>query len=147
MWFLAVSASSDGGEGKGATGPPMDATAELKVAFTAAAVVAPGEISTGGSTAENEPEEKLSFFLRNSSLLLAFLLWVEGLVRFFARVAFTFFPLVSREKEKVEPILRVKLNSLPWLASAWQKAMHCDAKEESTALDKTAAIFTCSSEL
>ena len=144
MWFLAVSASSDGGEGKGAG---VEATAELKVAFSAATVVAPGEISTGVSTAENEPEEKLSFFLRNSSLLLAFLLWVEGLVRFFARVAFTFLSLVSREKEKVEPILMVKLNSLPWLASAWQKAMHCDAKEESTALDKTAAIFTCSSEL
>ena len=44
------------------------ATAELKVAFTAATVVAPGEISAGESTAENEPEEKLSFFLGNSSL-------------------------------------------------------------------------------
>ena len=87
MWFLAVSASSDGGEGKGATGPGVEATAELKVAFSAATVVAPGEIYTGVSTAENEPEEKLSFFLRNSSLLLAFLLWVEGLVLFFARVA------------------------------------------------------------
>ena len=138
MWFLAVSASSDGGEGKGAG---VEATAELKVAFSAATVVAPGEISTGVSTAENEPEEKLSFFLRNSSLLRAFLLWVEGLVLFFARVAFTFFSLVSREKEKVEPILMVKLNSLPWLASAWQKAMHCDAKVESTALDRSAAIF------
>ena len=77
MWFLAVSASSDGGEGKGAG---VEATAELKVAFSAATVVVPGEISAGESTAENEPEEKLSFFLRNSSLLLAFLLWVEGLV-------------------------------------------------------------------
>ena len=40
-------------------------------------VVTLGEISAGESEAEDE--EKLSFFLKNSSLRLAFLLWVEGL--------------------------------------------------------------------
>ena len=125
----------------------MEATAELNVAFAGTTVVALGDISAGASKAEDEAEEKLSFFLKNSALLLAFLLWVEGLVRFFAREAFTFFSLVSREKEKVESTLRVKLKLLPWLASAWQKAMHCDAKVESTALDKSAVIFTSSSEL
>ena len=125
----------------------MEATAELNVAFAGTTEVALGDISAGASKAEDEAEEKLSFFLKNSALLLAFLLWVEGLVRFFAREAFTFFSLVSREKEKVESTLRVKLKLLPWLASAWQKAMHCDAKVESTALDKSAVIFTSSSEL
>ena len=41
-------------------------------------VVALGEISAGESEAEDE--EKLSFFLKNSSLRLAFLLWVEELL-------------------------------------------------------------------
>ena len=38
---------------------------------------------------------------------------------------------VSREKEKVEPMLREKLKALPWLVNAWHRARHCDAKEES----------------
>ena len=133
----------DGDEGKVAG---VEATTGLKAPFAAATVVA-GEISAGASKAEDEREEKLSFFFKNSSLLLTFLLWVEGLVRFLARVAFTLLSLVSREKEKLESTLRVKLKLLPWLASAWQKAMHCDAKVESTALDKSAVIFTSSSEL
>ena len=127
----------DGGEGKVAG---VEATRGLEVDVAAATVVA-GEISTGASKAEDKREEKLSFFFKNSSLLLTFLLWVEGLVRFLARVAFTLLSLVSREKKKLESILRVKLKLLPWLASAWQKAMHCDAKVESTALDRSAAIF------
>ena len=85
-------------------------------------VVALGEISAGESEAEDE--EKLSFFLKNSSLRLAFLLWVEGLVRFFPRVEFTFLSRVSREKEKEELMVRLKLKSLPWLVSIWQKAKH-----------------------
>ena len=84
-------------------------------------VVALGEISAGESEAE---EEKLSFFLKNSSLRLEFLLWVEGLVRFFPRVEFTFLSRVSREKEKEELMVRLKLKSLPWLVSVWQKARH-----------------------
>ena len=39
--------------------------------------------------------------------------------------------LVSMEKEKVEPMLREKLKAMPWLVSAWQRARHCVAKEES----------------
>ena len=58
------------------------------------------------------------FFFRKSSLLLAFLLWVERLDLFFTRVEFILLFLVSRENEKVELIVREKLNSLPWLASA-----------------------------
>ena len=85
-------------------------------------VVALGEISAGESEAEDE--EKLSFFLKNSSLRLAFLLWVEGLVLFFPRVEFTFLSRVSREKEKEELMVRLKLKSLPWLVSVWQKARH-----------------------
>ena len=85
-------------------------------------VVALGEISAGESEAEDE--EKLSFFLKNSSLRLAFLLWVEGRVRFFPRVEFTFLSRVSREKEKEELMVRLKLKSLPWLVSVWQKARH-----------------------
>ena len=85
-------------------------------------VVALGEISAGESEAEDE--EKLSFFLKNSSLRLAFLLWVEGLVRFFPRVEFTFLSRVSREKEKEALMVRLKLKSLPWLVSIWQKAKH-----------------------
>ena len=90
----------------------------------------------------------MSFLFRNSVLLRVFLLWVEGLDLFFVltRVDFTLLSLVSREKENVELMVREKLKSLPWLASAWQKARHCDAKEGSTALNKSAAIFTCSSE-
>ena len=80
-------------------------------------VVALGEISAGESEAEDETEEKLVFFLKNSSLRHAFLLWVEGLVRFFPRVEFT---LLSREKKLM---VRFKLKSLPWLVSVWQKDM------------------------
>ena len=114
-----------GGEGKGATSRAGDeATAELGVTAAAATVVAPIETSAGESKAEDETEEKLSFLLKNSSLLLAFLLLVEGLDLFFTRVCFTLLSLVSREKEKVELTVRLKLKSLPWLASACQKARH-----------------------
>ena len=110
----------DGEEGKAAG---VEATTELKVAFSAATVVAFGEPSAGTSKADDDTEEKFSFFLKNSSLLLSFLLLVEGLVRFFARVSFTLLSLVSKEKEKVE-LVRLKLKSLPWLANVWQKARH-----------------------
>ena len=96
----------------------------MEVASVAATVVVLGEISVGESKAEEETEEKLSFFLKNSSLRLAFLLRVEGLVRFFPKVEFTLLSRVSREKEKEELMVRLKLKSLPWLASVWQKARH-----------------------
>ena len=58
---------SDGREGKGATSCAGDeATAELESALAAVTVAAPGETSDGASKAEDETEEKLSFFLKNS---------------------------------------------------------------------------------
>ena len=108
----------DGEDGIGATSED-EAAAELEVT-AASTVFASGE----GSAGISEAEEKFNFFLKNSSLLLAFLLWVEGLDLFFTTVGFTLFSLVSREKEKVELTVRLKLKSLPWLANAWQKARH-----------------------
>ena len=72
------------------------------------------------------------FFFKKSSLRLAFLLRVDGLVFFFFLIskAKGALCLVSREKEKVEPMLREKLISKPWLVSAWQKSKHLMAKEE-----------------
>ena len=65
---------SAGGETGASTGSEE---AEEEVASAAATVVATvvalGELSAGDSEAEHETEEKLSFFLKNSSLLLAFL--------------------------------------------------------------------------
>ena len=78
---------------------------------------------------------------RNSALLLAFLLWVDGLFLFFTKVDEPF-PLVSKENVKEEPALRVKLKVCPLLASAWQKAMHWEAKAELSSLIARAAIFS-----
>ena len=75
----------------------------------------------------------LCFFLRNSSLRLAFLLMVDGL--FFFQVLVTevgAISLVSREKEKLEPVVREKENTNPWLASSLQKSKHLVAKGESS---------------
>ena len=47
--------------------------------------------------------------------------------------------LVSREKEKVEMIVREKLEAKPWPASIWQSSRHLVAKEES--LSPTAVIL------
>ena len=71
-------------------------------------------------------------FFRNSALRLAFLLIAEGLFLFPALAAGSKLSLVSREKTKVEPIVSEKVKDLFWLASAWQKSMHLEAKEEST---------------
>ena len=83
------------------------------------------------------------FFFKKSSLRLAFLLRVEGLAFFFffffvakAKGAFC---LVSKEKEKVELMVREKLISMPWLVSDWQKARHLMAREES--VSPTAVIL------
>ena len=74
-----------------------------------------------------------SFLFRNSSLRLAFLLIVDGL-GIFLGVALVSkadtLSLVSREKEKAEPIEREKLKALPWLASVWQKSKYLVAKED-----------------
>ena len=100
------------------------------VGVAAAAGVEFAEPSVGVFKPAVEVETKLSFFFRNSCLLLAFLLWVEGHILFFATVDFTSLPLVSREKEK-EVLVSLKLNVLPWLASVWQRARHWDTKEGS----------------
>ena len=63
---------------------------------------------------------------------------VEGLA-LFSLGADTLPSLVSREKEKVLPMVRENLKALPWLFSAWQRAMHWEAREES--LSPTRAIF------
>ena len=103
------------GEKGGDDGSGEEATIEAGAAGTSG--IEEKEFSAGVSNAEDEKGQKLIFFFRNSSLLLAFLLWVEGLDLFFTRVEFTSLFLVSREKEKVEFIVREKLKSLPWLAS------------------------------
>ena len=102
----------------------MELIAGVEVASVAATAAVSIVVALGESEAECDAEEKLSFFLKKSSLRLAFLLWVEGLVRFFPKVEFTLLSRVSREKEKEELMVRLKLKSLPWLASVWQKARH-----------------------
>ena len=76
------------------------------------------------------------FFSKNS--LLAFLLNVEGLF-FLVPEDMGALPLVSREKEKVEPMESEKLKATPWLLSAWQKSKHLEAKLGS--LSPTAVIL------
>ena len=74
-----------------------------------------------------------SFLFRNSSLRLAFLLIVDGLGIFLGAALVSkagTLSLVSREKEKAEPIEREKLKALPWLASVWQKSKYLVAKED-----------------
>ena len=73
---------------------------------------------------------ELCFFFRNSALLRAFLLFVEGLTFFLVRASGerpeALLSLVSKEKERVEleSILREKLKALPWLTNVWQRARH-----------------------
>ena len=78
---------------------------------------------------------------RNSALLLAFLLKVDGVFLFFDKGVEPS-PLVSKENEKEEPTLMVKLKVCPLLASAWQKAMHWEARSELSSLIAGAAIFS-----
>ena len=75
----------------------MEATAELKVAFAGATVVALGDIAAGSAGAEDEAKEKLSFSLKNSSLLLAFLL--KGLSASLPGRLLHFFPGVQGKEE------------------------------------------------
>ena len=63
----------------------------------------------------------------NCSFLLAFLLRVEGLGFLLARgMGDSSFPLVSRERLKVEPMVREKVKGLPLSTSAWQRSMYFD---------------------
>ena len=84
------------------------------------------------------------FLCRNAALRLAFLLSVDGLDLFLVLPLLTRagpLPLVSREKEKVEPTEREKLKAKPWPANTWQRSRHLAAKEES--LSPTAVILVC----
>ena len=102
-------------------------------------------VETGVSSAEvfkadGAGDTKLSFFFRNSSLRLAFLLMVEGL-GFFLMGTLAWFSKAgsfeSKEKEKPEAKVRENLKALPGLFSAWQKSRHLIAKSGSP----TAVIF------
>ena len=69
----------------------------------------------------------LCFFFRNSALLRAFLLFVEGLTFLLVSASGKRAePLLSLEKERVEleSILREKVKALPWLTNVWQRARH-----------------------
>ena len=85
-----------------------------------------------------EVGELCCFLALNSSLRLAFLLSVEGLGFFLVLGALLL--VVSKEKEKVGPTEREKLKTWPWLASAWQKSMHLEAREEFTS---STAVILC----
>ena len=88
---------------------------------------------------ESTVEGVCLFLERNSSLHLAFLLCVEGLSFFLLTRPVIALPLVSKEKEKLGPMLREKWKVWPWMASAWQKSMHLATKGELTSL--TAVIL------
>ena len=105
------------GVGAGVDADPAEAAVENDVEVVAATGVEAGGPPAGVSATDGEGETKLSFFFRNSSLLLAFLLWVEGLILFLSTVDFALIPLVSKEKEK-EVLVSLKLKVLPWLASS-----------------------------
>ena len=80
---------------------------------------------------------------RKASLRLAFLLMVDGLGFFLSGILAWISkasPLVSREKEKFELMVRENLNAKPWLFSAWQKSKHLLAKSVSP----TAVILSSS---
>ena len=82
-----------------------------------------------------------SFFFTNSFLLLASLFKVDG-VFFFALEAIASFPLVSREKEKLFPRVKVKekVSDLP--ANVWQKSRHWDTRAELSSFTIMAVIFS-----
>ena len=90
-----------------------------------------GALAASLSPLEIRDGELCCFFAINSSLRLAFLLRVEGLAFFLITWLFTPLLLESREKVKSGPREREKLKTWPWLASAWQKAMHLEARESS----------------
>ena len=85
------------------------------------------------------------FFFMNCSFLRRFLLSVEGLGFFFLIIFSTgevAFSLVSRLKEKVEPMVREKEMVCPLFARAWQKSRHCFSRTGSPPLNVEVAIFT-----
>ena len=47
---------------------------------------------------------------------------------------------MSMEKKKLGPVEREKVKTWPWLASAWQKAMHLEAREDESSPQMGALI-------
>ena len=95
-----------------------EAAIEFDLGVEAATGVETGVSSAGASKADEE-DTKLSFFFRNSSLRLAFLLIVEGL-GFFLSKANSF---ESKEKEKPEAKVRENLKVLAILRLAEFQAL------------------------
>ena len=82
------------------------------------------------------------FLFRNASFLLTFLLMAEGLNFFLTTSGEVELTLVSREKEKSEPMSREKVNGVPWLVSAWQNSRHLVTKVELPTLIVAGVIIT-----
>ena len=100
-----------------------EAAIEYDVGVEAATGVEAGVSSAGVSKAD-EGDTKLSFFFRNSSLRLAFLLIVEGL-GFFLSKANSF---ESKEKEKHEAKVRENLKVLAIQRLAEFQALGCQVR-------------------
>ena len=93
-----------------------EAAIEYDVGEEAATGVEAGVSSAEVSKADGEGDTKFSFFFRNSSLRLAFLLMVEGL-GFFLMGTLAWFSKAgsfeSKKKEKPEAKVRENLKALP----------------------------------
>ena len=88
------------------------------------------------------PVETSSFFFKNCSLLLASLLKLDGVFFFFPLKAKASFPLVSKEKEKLPPRVKVKEKVGDLLANVWQKSRHWDTSAALSSVTDIAVIFT-----
>ena len=87
--------------------------------------------------------ETSSFLFKNSDLLLASLLRVEGVFFFFFPFeAEASFPLVSNEKEKLSPRIKVKEKVGHLLANVWQKSKHWDTSAALSSVAGMAVIST-----
>ena len=89
-------------------------------------------------------EEVVSFISRKLSFLFLFLFTVEGLGFFFPTLVVVLVPgeawvvkhfnLVSRLKEKEDPMVMEREVVWPWAASTWQNSRHLAAKSMSLIL-------------
>ena len=101
-----------------------------------------GSPTPGSTPPSGDTGTGFCLFFKKASLRLAFLLRVDGLGFFLVLPGLSEarpLSIASREKEKVEPILREKMKTKPWLANVWQRSRHLVAKEES--LSPTAVIL------
>ena len=89
------------------------------------------EVSSAGVSKADEGNTKLSFFFRNSSLHLAFLLIVEGLGFFLLGACLSkasSLSFESKEKEKPEAKVRENLKVLAILRLAEFQALDCQVR-------------------